>query len=243
MPERGAAKARRAGTQRAADWGVAAPSRARDAGAALAGGGAAAIIVSAALGLVAGWAASGVLLVLLAAAGYWWLRAQGRLALRACGAKPLPECEEPRLRNLVAGLAAQLSLAPPDIFIVPGGAANALCCVAPGPVVGVTAGLIERASRTELEAVLAHCLTRLATGEAADACLALALGPLGSRAAPVVGGADDVRAAALTRYPPGLGRALELATPRSCRFGPLWFVATSRCHVEVSQRVAALEDL
>ncbi len=102
---------------------------------------------------------------------------------------------------------------PPNAVVVPGH----------GPV-ALADSALDQLARTELEAVLAHCLVRLAHARRTDP----------------VGYADDVRAVALTRYPPGLAKALERLVPQDSH----WFVVASvRSHRPVAERIAALEEL
>jgi hypothetical protein len=61
--------------------------------------------------------------------------------------------------------------------------------------------------------------------------------------APPVGYDDDVRAVALTRYPPALAKALHKMQPTSPRFGPMWMIASDDVHRPVGERIAALGDL
>ncbi len=106
----------------------------------------------------------------------------------------------------------------------------------------VTTGALATLTRTELEAVVAHCLVRCDPARLAAAGAACAFGPLLMTLAPRVGYDDDVAAAALTRYPPGLARALRKCDG-GARFAPLWLVAPGPLHRPVEERVAELEQL
>lgn len=155
-------------------------------------------------------------------------KASTRRALKDAGAVRITGAEEPRLDNVVGGLAERLGLGPVEIYVIEGQGANALTGRVEGPVIGVTRSLLDTYARTELEAVVAHCLIRHR-----DA---------GKKAA-VVGYSDDVRAVALTRYPPALAAALEKATPYKGRFASHYLVADGPSHRPVPERVAALNDL
>ena len=226
------------------DWGPPGPPRARRRvlagalGALLGIGG-----LTLSLGPRLGWrltaaAGAGLLLALHA----WW-RAQGRRALRAVAARRLEPGEEPRMRNLAEGIAAELGLAPPSLWLISAGGANALVCQERRPVVAVTRGLLERYSRTEQEAVIAHCLVRIASADQLVAALGVVLGPLGRRLARCLAAGHDFRAAAVTRYPPALASALEKAEPKGGGFEPFWFAPADEGSCGSEARARALGDL
>jgi Zn-dependent protease with chaperone function len=155
-------------------------------------------------------------------------------------ARKLRASEHPRFEHLVQGLASDIGIAPPELWLIREGAPNAAVFTARGPCIAVTSSLLEQYTRTELEAVIAHCLLRIARGDVGTAMLANASWPFGHRLAPRVGYEDDVQAAAVTRFPPALAAAIEKAEPRSGRYAGLWFVATGPTHRPVPERVAAL---
>jgi hypothetical protein len=103
--------------------------------------------------------------------------------------------------------------------------------------------LLDTYSRTEQEAIAAHCLVRLRTGHLFFTELAARFGQATSRFAPKVGEEDDIQAVAITRYPPGLARALKQAGPVQGTSACLWFAAHSSSHRPVAARIDALEDL
>lgn len=148
-----------------------------------------------------------------------------------------------RVENLAAGLAKTNGLPVPTVYLVSDPAPNALVFRKWGPAIGVTRSLLDTYSRTELETVVAHCLVRLNSRHHRLALLAAFWGWIGARLGPTVGTDDDVKAAAMTRYPPGLVRALEKAEPAAKRYAPLWFVAGGPSHRPVPERIAALQDL
>ncbi len=206
-----------------------------------------AVFVAAGLTLLLGPAVGpGIMMLvnaLLGVAFLIWASNQGALALRSATATPaLPE-DEPRLFNVVHGIVSDLNAPPPAIFVVSEGGPNALACRARGPVMAVTRSLLDSYTRTELEAVVAHCIVRLLSPDIERAAFGIALGPLGTRAIPRVGTHDDVRAAATTRYPPALISAIEKAEPRGGRFAPLWFVAEGPSHRAVDKRITTLREL
>jgi hypothetical protein len=150
-----------------------------------------------------------------------------RRALREANARSVTGAEQPRLENIATGLAERLGLGPVDLFVFDGGP-NALAGRTERPVVAVSSTLVESYARTELEAVVAHCLVRHRES-----------GRRGAR----VGYADDVRAAALTRYPPALVAALEKAEPYTGRNASFYMVATASTHRPLESRTEALGDL
>ncbi|MGH2754361.1 MAG: M48 family metalloprotease [Actinomycetota bacterium] len=176
-----------------------------------------------------------------------WLGTRGRALLRDSGGRALGAEESPRFDHLTGGLAAGLGIDKPRLWIVPEGGPNAFVAWRGGGHLGVSRALLEGYTRTELEAVLAHCLVRIRSGEARATTFALGLGPLARspfvRGGARVGGALDVAAAATTRYPPALASAVAKAEPRRGRFAASWFVAEDPAHVPPAVRVAFLEDL
>lgn len=156
------------------------------------------------------------------------VRAAARRALKDSGARPIVGEEQPRLRNIADGIAERLAVGPVDLFVIESGGPNALCCKLERPTIAATTSLLETYARTEVEAVVAHCLVRHRSA-----------GHRGVR----VGFADDVRAAALTRYPPALAAAIEKADPYRGRFAPFYLVAEGPSHVPAADRVTALLDL
>ena len=176
-------------------------------------------------------------------AAFWWVNNQGLLALRHAGAVRCDREQEPRLWNIATGLATDMKTKVPHLFVIEEGGPNSLVCIARGPALAVTKNLLDGYTRTELEAVVAHGLARLASGTVERTMLSVALGPLGTKGLPRVGGNDDVRACAITRYPPALANAVEKAEPRSGRFAAFWFVGVDGGHRDQAERVVAIRDL
>lgn len=161
-------------------------------------------------------------------------------ALRGAGVRRPRPGEAARLANIVAGLAPASGLPVPAVGLVDEGGPNALIGRrARRPTIAVTVSLLETYTRTELEAVVAHCLVRLASG---GLWRAAAVAVFGGRD-PVVGPHEDVCTAALTRYPPGLARALEAVEPRRGRDSVFWLAGLGPGHVSLQGRLEALADL
>ena len=195
------------------------------------------------LGRAVGAAAVLAIDVFIAIVLYSWVNNQGLLALRSAGAMRIHRSEHERLWNVVEGLAADLSVKVPALFVIDKGGPNALACIARGPALAVRRSLLEEFTRTELEAVVAHALARFVTSDVDRATLGISFGPLWNKGVPRVGYADDVRAASITRYPPALAAAVDKAEPVGDRFAPLWFVGEGRAHRPPAERAAALRDL
>ena len=200
----------------------------------------------------------------------WWRRsstAEARI-LAAVGAVPVDERVHARLRNLVEGLCIQAGVKEPALFVIDDGAINAL-------VVGrdeahasiaVTRGAFEQLNRVELEGVLAQLLAQIRAGDTAPRTAAVAhLGWIAKLSSPwylrlidrVVDVdrrfRNDATGVSITRYPPGLARALEktaalTAEPATApgSVAHLWMVAprpSSLSHPPTETRIEALGEL
>lgn len=156
-------------------------------------------------------------------------KSSARAALREAGAEAVPDGEEARLANLTTGLAGRLGIATVDMFIHDrGGGPNAITGRVDRPFVSIASSLLTTYTRTELEAVIAHCLVRHRAP---------------AREWIPVGYADDIRAAALTRFPPALVSAIRKAESYRGRFAAFYLVAEGPTHRAVEERAAALLDL
>jgi hypothetical protein len=203
-------------------------------------------LLSVAAAVIGGWAAGPGGAGLAAALGVLGVGAalaiQRRLVLTAAGARPLRPGEAPRLVNLATGLAADSGVALPELMIASHPDPNALVWGGRRPVVAVSAGMVEGFARTELEAVVAHCLLRLRAPATRGLAPILLLSRLGLPRQ-VVSVGDDLRAAAFTRYPPALAAAIAKCSPKKSRAGAAYFVAEGASHSSVSERVIAVSDL
>ncbi|MGH2698956.1 MAG: hypothetical protein ACRDJL_07145, partial [Actinomycetota bacterium] len=182
------------------------------------------------------------LVLVYAAAAATWVASQGARALRAVGAREPRAGELERLDNLIGGLSGDLGIAPPVLLVTDEQGPNALVAKRSGYAVVVTAD-IRDLSRTELEAILAHCLVRIAARRVGAAQTGLAMGRLGAGLGGLTGAADDVVTASVTRYPPALASAIEKCEVRSGSLAPLWFVAQGPSHVPARDRISVLNDL
>ena len=173
----------------------------------------------------------------------WTVSNSGRGMLRRENAVRVRPGTSPRLENIVAGLAKQTGLPAPELWLITDPAPNALVCFTRRPAIATTSGLVDGYTRTELEAVVAHCYVRLAATATPVARTMLALSSVSPAFGVPVGDVDDVRAAAITRYPPALAAAVTKAAPRRGRGAAFWFVADDGMHVAADERAAALLDL
>jgi heat shock protein HtpX len=117
------------------------------------------------LGLVIGGGSFGaslfgliLALVISGFGAFYTYRYGDRMILRASRARPVSHEDEPRLHNLVEGVAIAAGLPKPAVYIVPEGAPNAFA-TGRDPEhasIAVTQGLLDMMDRVELEGVLAH---------------------------------------------------------------------------------------
>lgn len=149
-------------------------------------------------------------------------------ALAEAGGKRVDPTDEPRLLNIVAGLSERLGIRSVDTYVIEGAGTNALAGRTDRPSLAVTRALLDGYARTELEAVVAHCLVRHKEA---------------GRRGVIVGYSDDVRAVALTRYPPALVSAIDKATPYRGRYAALYMVSDGPTHRPKQERIQALNDL
>ncbi len=181
------------------------------------------LVILALVGLGVLWAVLIALVIGVAVAVSLYLVADN-LALKALGATPLASGSEPRLENLVEGLAVAHGFRQPELFVVDDTAPNA-AVIGRTPELArlvLTRGLIDRLERVELEGVLAHELMRVRTRQpflnvTIATLIARPLGFAPGLAASLAGrmlDADtsvltDAAGVRVTRYPPGLRAGLE----------------------------------
>ncbi len=107
--------------------------------------------------------------------GAWWK--SDAVALRMSHARPADAVAHARLHNLVEGLCIAAGLPKPGVFVVEDPAPNAF---ATGrhprrAAVAVTTGLLDKLTRVELEAVLAHELSHIKNRDTLVSTLAVTL--------------------------------------------------------------------
>ena len=188
-----------------------------------------AALVSLVVGVVlvlAGLGVWSVLVALVIGCGLAWFlytRADAS-ALSAIGARPAQPGELAALENLVEGLVVANGFRMPTIYLVDDAAPNAAAVGRTPKHAGlvITAGLLDRLRRIELEGVVAHELSRIRARETLTAVTAGQLvgrllgfaDGLSSRLAgellePSASLSADLAGVSITRYPPGLAGALE----------------------------------
>ncbi|MBA2313217.1 MAG: hypothetical protein H0V97_10530 [Actinobacteria bacterium] len=197
-------------------------------------------LAGAAWGWPSGIATAIVCLTALAA----WVSVQDRLAFRAVAARRLAPSSEPRLRNVAVGLAGDLGARGVELWVIPGPRVRALGCgPRDRPWVAVSEGLLGSFARIELEAALALLLTRQCGRGAWPVRLAAALGPLSGPVQARDQIDDDLRAVALTRYPPGLASAIARIEPARGRMRHFEIVPAGPGDASADERVGALSNL
>lgn len=157
--------------------------------------------------------ALGVVVAAAVAALAWW--GSGPLALRLLGAEPADPVSHARLFNLVEGLGANAGVPQPTLYVVQAPGLNALTMghSARHATLVVTTGLLDRLSRIELEAVLAHELSHIRSDDILTATVAVGLfGILGRPARAATGsGAGAVLASLLVPVSALAGLGLQLS--------------------------------
>ncbi len=187
------------------------------------------VVLAVIVGLVAGWpigAAAGVVAAAGASFAVW--RAGTRLLLSRLGAHVAPAADEARLHNLVEGLCATVGITKPAVYVIDDAAANAVALGndSRAAALVVTRGLLDSLTRIELEGVIAHELAHVERNDIAVATMVAAVGTLlpwtgaGNKLLErFVGESREMEAdrvaTRLTRYPPGLLKALEKIAPVS----------------------------
>ena len=104
-----------------------------------------------------------IALLIAAAMSFYSYRYGDRLVLRAARARPVTHEEEPRLHNIVEGLALAAGLPKPAVYVVPEQAPNAFA-TGRDPEhssIAVTQGLLDTMNRVELEGVIGHEMSHI----------------------------------------------------------------------------------
>ena len=161
------------------------------------GGGVLCLVVAARLGVVAG------------------RRSADRL-LQVVGTRPASPQDYPRLHNAIDGLCLVQGIDPPPLHVVDVPTGNAAVLGSPDPVLVFTAGALDALEVVELEGLVADLLVRATDGDLAAQTGVAAFGGLPGSGRlrrrwvrPDRQVRFDLEAASVTRYPPGLQRALR----------------------------------
>jgi heat shock protein HtpX len=195
--------------------------------------------------------------------GFMWnvYRTAGDVVLKMVGGLPASEYEHARLFNVIDGLCVVGGDARPALRVVGIEYPVALAVGMPGEVgtIIVSAGFLKSMGRVEMEAVMAHVMWRLRTGDIGITTYMLAL----SAAVQRFGGDNvmrsvvarvtderivmwaDVAACQATRYPPAMVSALEIVERAAAiplgRIGaqPLWFATPDSTRDDSNQSSSA----
>ena len=166
-----------------------------------------------------------------------------RPPFRTLRPRPMRPDEGDRIRNLVEGLSKDLGHASPSLLVIESDDPNAYVARRLGSEsIALTSGLLATYTRTEQEAVAAHCVARLRSAPLGYSMMAAAAGRWAFAHAPSVGIAEDLAAVAITRYPPALSAAIDKAATK-LEEAPLAFSSGAGCHLAASARRSALSDL
>ena len=159
----------------------------------------------------------GVLCLVVAArlGGVAGRRSADRL-LQVVGTRLASPQDHPRLHNAIDGLCLVQGIDPPALHIVDVPTGNAAVLGSPDPVLVFTAGALDALEVVELEGLVAALLVRATAGDLAAQTGAAAFGGLPGSGRlrrrwvrPDRQVRFDLEAVSVTRYPPGLQRALR----------------------------------
>lgn len=110
-----------------------------------------------------GWVGAGIALAIAGIQSMVAYRVGERIVLRVSRARPVSPEEQPRLHNIVEGLAIAAGIPKPAVYLIPEPAPNAFA-TGRDPEhasVAVTQGLLDTLNRVELEGVIAHELAHV----------------------------------------------------------------------------------
>ena len=181
-----------------------------------------------------------VLALLMTVSLLWASKTSERRTLKKLLGSQVGEGEQPRLTNLIEGLCLSTGTSPPRIHLLPTQSRNiaALGRSVDHSTIIITTGLLEAASRIELEAVLANRISQIASYRTALATTAittfgLSIGlssfriqpfsylagslkrKIGLQVDPSHDFVGDITGTGITRYPPGMVEAIEMTENRT----------------------------
>ncbi|MBC8364737.1 MAG: hypothetical protein H8E59_07020 [Actinobacteria bacterium] len=183
--------------------------------------------------------------------------------LQAVGTRPASPDDHPRLHNTMDQLCLVQGIEPPSLHVVDVPTGNAAALGSPKPALIFTAGALDALEVVELEGLVADLLVRTTDSDLAAQTGAAAHGYLPGSARmrrrwtrPDRQVRFDLEAASVTRYPPGLQRALRTlaglgsAVPSApAASAHLWVLqpggspeAPTPVHPSVELRLAALGE-
>lgn len=219
----------------------------------------AAFLLFVVLGAVIWWpiAVLGIPAAAGVAAWFWW-RADDAV-LNSIDARPLGQTEGQRVLNIVENLCLSSGIDHPDIRVIDTVACNLATVSGRRNTLVVTTGLLDSLDVMEMEGVVAHGLSKIATNAVTYETFAASAAPFilgpqrdmarrwGSGDAGVL--AFDISGVGLTRYPPGLRSALERIDGKPTdieggeSLGAAWLVPPAAQRVPLEQRIEVLWEL
>lgn len=226
-----------------------------------------AVILTVLLWFVIGWFAPIVGIVVGLVIAWALARQADDMVFSLAGGEIANPDRDARLVNVVEGLALTAGIAVPEIRVRDDDTVNAMAAgrMSGDTAVIVTRGLLDRVDRIELEGVIAHLLIRLRSADQEQRTLAVTTTALPRFLAERFTGArgpgpndpsletrllTDREAVQLTRYPPGLLRALERAIEAGSSIGdagpatsPFWLAPVDGDSDGLAVRVDALREL
>ena len=189
------------------------------------------LAIGAGLGALFGSIIAGLIVMAVVAVGLGFVGylAGDKIVLRLSRAHKVSAQEEPRLHNIVEGLATRMGILRPAIYLVNDVSPNAFATgrdAAHASLV-VTRGMLDTMNRVELEGILAHELAHVKSRDTLAIALTITLVGLPATVLPFIGPVlqmaasprrefyADLSGVQLTRYPPGLISALEKLKART----------------------------
>lgn len=188
---------------------------------------------------------------------FWWRSDDAVLAM--LDARPLGQTEGQRVLNTAESLCLTTGISQPDIQVIDSPACNLATVSGRRDTLVVTTGLLESLDVMEMEGVVAHGLSKIATGAVRYESLAASAFPFisgpqrelarrwGTGDAGVM--AFDISGVGMTRYPPGLRSALETIESKSTdvagaeALGSAWLVPPASQRVPLEHRIEVLWEL
>lgn len=220
---------------------------------------AAALVIFVLLGAMVWWPF--FVLALPAAAGvalwFWWRSDDA--VLRTLDARGLGVNEGQRVLNILENLCLSSGIDQPDVKVIDSTSTNLASIAGRRSTLVVTTGLLDALDLMEMEGVIAHGLSKLATGAVRYETLAASAGPFitgpqrdmarrwGTGDAGVL--AFDISGVGLTRYPPGLRSALERIEGQPTdvvgadSLGSAWLVPPAEQRIPLEHRIEVLWEL
>lgn len=188
----------------------------------------------------------------------YWRRADDAV-IRSLSARPLGATEGQRLRNTVENLCLTSGIEQPEVLVIDDRAVNVATINGRRNTLVVTTALLDTLDIMETEGVVAHALSKYASGDTQYTTLAASGGafvtkPQRSWARQWDGGDAgvvrfDISGVKLTRYPPGLRSALEKidALPTEVdggdSLGTAWLVPPPDARLPIDHRIEVLQEL